>query len=323
MNKSDFRTELQVPTSKIKMGLDNSIITIGSCFSDVIGSCLINNKFDTLVNPFGTVYNPVSIFNLLLPHEWDDNKFIDSNGSIFHHDVHSSFFRDSVTELKNELISIKSQTINKLKECKWLIVTFGTAIVYKLKDTGDVVANCHKVPQKKFIKDNLSVKEMIQAFKAFHNHISEVNPLINILLTVSPVRHIKDGLQENAVSKSKLRVVCDEFQKQFSNVHYFPSFEIMMDDLREYRFYKADMIHPNEVAENYIWDKFQETYFDNKTQQFIKDWKKIQNAIAHRPFNPQSDAHQIFIAETLKSLRVFSEDIDVSAEEAILKEQLR
>jgi hypothetical protein len=322
MNTSRFRTELQTPTSEIKIELDDSVITIGSCFSDVIGSFLINNKFDTLINPFGTVYNPVSIFNLLWEQEWDDNKFVESNGSIFHHDAHASFFSDSITELKNELRDVKKQTINRLNKCNWLIVTVGTAIVYKLKDTGDVVANCHKVPQKNFIKSTLSVKEMISAFEAFYNHIKEVNPSINILLTVSPVRHIKDGLQDNAVSKSKLRVVCNEFQKQYSNVQYFPSYEIMMDDLRDYRFYKADMIHPNEVAENYIWDKFQETYFDNETQKFIKEWKKIKDAIAHRPFNPKSEAHQKFLAKTLIELGAFTEKIDVSREESILKEQL-
>ncbi|MFT7033836.1 MAG: hypothetical protein ACJA2S_002345 [Cyclobacteriaceae bacterium] len=322
MNTAKFRTELQAPTSEIKIGLDDSIITIGSCFSDVIGSYLINNKFNTLVNPFGTVYNPVSIFDLLMEQEWDDNKFVESNGSIFHHDVHSSFFSDSIHELTKELKNIKKQTIKKLNNCDWLIVTLGTAVVYKLKDTGDVVANCHKVPQRKFLKVALSVKEMIHAFEAFYNHIKEINPSIHILFTVSPVRHIKDGLQDNAVSKSKLRVVCDEFQKQYSNVHYFPSYEIMMDDLRDYRFFESDMIHPNEVAENYIWNKFQETYFDNETQQFTKDWKKIKDALAHKPFNHKSEAHQNFLTKTLVELGAFTEKIDVSREESILKEQL-
>lgn len=323
MNKSEFRTELKIPSSEVKIELNDSIITIGSCFSDVIGSYLTNSKLDALVNPFGTVYNPISIFNLLSEKEWNENKFVESSGSFFHYDVHSAFFNDSINELKNEIDTIKDQTIRKLYKCNWLIVTLGTSLVYKLKDTDDVVANCHKVPQKNFTKTSLSTKEMIEAFELFYNHIKEVNPSINILLTVSPVRHIKDGLQENAVSKSKLRIVCDEIQKQRSNVYYFPSYEFLIDDLRDYRFYEPDMIHPNEVAEKYIWKKFQETYFDDETQQFIAKWNKIQDAIAHRPFNPKSDAHQKFLKETLKSLTVFSEKIDISVEEAILKEQLR
>lgn len=319
---SDFRTELKIPISETKVRLNDSIITIGSCFSEVMGSYLTNYKFDTLTNPFGTVYNPISIFNLLFEKEWDDNKFIESNNSAFHYDAHSNFFGNSIAELKSDLINVKHQTINKLNKCNWLIVTLGTSLVYKLKNTGDVVANCHKMPQNNFLKEALLVKEMINCFERFYNHIRVVNASINIMLTVSPVRHIKDGLQHNAVSKSKLRVVCDELEKQYSNVHYFPSYEVMIDDLRDYRFYKPDMIHPNEVAENYIWDKFQATYMDEETQQFIKDWKEIKDAVAHRPFNPKSEGHQRFLAKTLLELGAFTEKVDVSQEEARLKEQL-
>jgi hypothetical protein len=322
MSKSDFRTELIIPVSDQKINFKASIITLGSCFSDVIGNYLSENKFSTLVNPFGTVYNPISIFNLIVERTWDENKFVKSNGSIFHHDAHSSFFDDSEKELKTRLVEVKSLAIEKIRTANWLIITFGTSIVYKLRDTDQVVSNCHKVPQINFTKHSLSMSEMIKGFKIFYDHIKLLNPSINLLLAVSPVRHIKDGLLENALSKSKLRMLCDEFQKQLTDVHYFPSYEIMMDDLRDYRFYKGDMIHPNEVAEHYIWELFQEVYFDSKTQQFIKEWKKIKDALAHKPFNPKSKNHKNFLYQTLLQLRLFTELVDVTHEEKILKEQL-
>ncbi|MFY0654813.1 MAG: GSCFA domain-containing protein [Cyclobacteriaceae bacterium] len=317
-----FRTEIKIPKSAASLGLNDKVLTIGSCFSDVIGSYLSGYKFKAVVNPFGTVYNPISIFNLLTEEEWNWSRLVEVNDLVFHYDAHSSFCAESNDELKEKLGDLKSQTINKLRSADWLIVTFGTSLVYRLKDTNEIVANCHKIPQSQFEKHALSVKDMLKAFEEFYEEIKVQNPGLKIILTVSPVRHIKDGLVDNAVSKSKLRISCDEIDQQYENVHYFPSYEIMMDDLRDYRFYKPDMIHPNEVAEEYIWQQFQNCYFDDATKKFVQEWGKMKSAISHRPFNVRSAGHQQFLAKTIKDLDRFKAMVDVREEERQLKDQL-
>ena len=323
MDKSQFRTLLNIPKSNKKISLNEPIFTIGSCFSDVIGRYLENYKFSVLSNPYGTVYNPISIFKLLSSSEWNDKKFIERDGVWFHHDAHSSFFNKNKSVLLEQLKTVKKQSYNQLKSAKWLIITLGTSFVYRQKSFQEVVANCHKVPQEQFSKEMLSVKEIIQEFDHFYSFISDLNSDLKIILTLSPVRHTKDGFEENSASKARLRIACDEIQKQHESVFYFPSYEIMLDDLRDYRFYKPDLIHPNEIAEEYIWERFQETYFDAKTLQFISDWEKIRSAIKHRPFNPESPGHQKFVQSTLLQLKKLSVSVDTSREEEILKKQLR
>lgn len=322
MDRPTFRTELQIPHSPEKIGLKDAVVTIGSCFSDVIGGYLQSHKFDATANPFGTVYNPISIFNLVTSRVWEEDKFVESNGSFYHYDAHSSFFASSKDELASSLQRIKGGIDEKILKTSWLVITFGTSLVYRMKSSGDIVANCHKVPQKHFEKHALSMKELMVSFESFYQTIKRINPSIKLLITVSPVRHIKDGLVDNSTSKSKLRVLCDECVSGYQDVHYFPSFEIMLDDLRDYRFYNADMIHPNATAEEYIWNKFQEVYFDQDTRNFVERWGKIRAAIQHRPFNRQSPAHQKFLTSTLKDLDQFRGIIDISEEEKILKDQM-
>ena len=253
--------------------------------------------------PFGTVYNPISIFNLLKENEWDESKFLEHSGSFFHYDAHSSFFSTSQNSLNKQLTACKDLVLRGLKKADWLVITFGTTFVYLLKESGEIVSNCHKVPQKHFKKESLSIGEISEAFEGFYKELKENNSKIKLLLTVSPVRHIKDGLENNSVSKSKLRIICDTLQEEYNDVFYFPSYEIMMDDLRDYRFYKKDMIHPSDLAEEYIWNKFQHAYFDSETRDFIKKWKKINEAIGHKPFNAKSEAHQRFLINTLDELQ--------------------
>ncbi|MEQ6120211.1 GSCFA domain-containing protein [Reichenbachiella sp. MALMAid0571] len=322
MNTVSFRTELNLLPFQEKIKLKDSVITIGSCFSDVIGSYLKEYKFNTLINPFGTVYNPISIFNLLKESEWDESKFVEHLGLFFHYDAHSGFCASSRIALRQQLTESKKIVSGELKKADWLVITFGTAFVYRLKESGKIVANCHKVPQNHFIKESLSVKEMSEAFLGLYKELKQNNPKIKLLLTVSPVRHVKDGLENNSVSKSKLRIICDTLQDEYNDVFYFPSYEIMMDDLRDYRFYKKDMIHPSNLAEEYIWNKFQQTYFDSETRDFIKKWKKIKEAIGHKPFNPESEAHQRFLKKTLGELQKMKGQVDINEEEKKLKDQI-
>jgi hypothetical protein len=195
-----------------------------------------------------------------------------------------------------------------------LILTFGTSFIYKLLNPQVYVANCHKMPKNLFEKELLSVKDICRGFAVLYRELKEINPNLRIILTVSPVRHTKDGMAENQVSKSILRAACHYLTTDYEDVEYFPSYEIMMDDLRDYRFYKPDMIHPNEVAEQYIFEKFSETYFDENLKDFIKKWQPIQKALAHRPFDEKSESHQKFLKKLLKDLQEISTLVNVEKE---------
>ena len=321
MSSNSLRTEIKIQNSDWNIGLKDSIITIGSCFSDSIGERLKKYKFNTLVNPFGTVYNPISIFRLLQDQPIDPDRVVENQGLFLHYDFHSSFRKDNKEDLLKSLDEIKVSTIDKLRKADCLVITLGTAWVYELASTGEIVANCHKVPQKGFSKRLLGLKEIIKAFDGLVESLRPLNPDLKILLTVSPVRHIKDGIEENQLSKSMLRVICDFAVSSYDHVAYFPSYEIMMDDLRDYRFYKDDLIHPTEFAEEYIWKKFMETYFDSETLEFVKEWQSILAAMEHRPFNPGSPDHRLFCQSQIEKLDALSEVVDVREEKEFFNQK--
>ncbi len=173
-----------------------------------------------------------------------------------------------------------------LQESDWLIITYGTSWVYRHKDNGSIVANCHKQPASWFMKELLNVDEIVSSFEQLMAALKVFNPDLKVILTISPVRYTKDTLEGNSVSKSVLRVACENILRAQPDVYYFPAFEIMMDDLRDYRFYKADMIHPSEVAEDYIWEKFAASWFDDQLLAFVSSWKQILQALQHRAFHP-------------------------------------
>lgn len=318
-----FRTELNITPSDIKIGLHDSILTIGSCFSDSIGSKFLENKFNALANPFGTVYNPISIFKSLeqslINKKASEDGFIENEGMFSHYDFHSSFASTDKKELIDNLSNAISSASKFSKDLKFLIITFGTAFVYERKDNHQIVANCHKVPAREFEKKLITQKQIIESFEALYPKFPKG---LNIILTVSPVRHIKDTLEMNSVSKSTLRITCDTLSKEYKNISYFPSYEILLDDLRDYRFYASDMLHPSPDAENYIWNKFSEAYFDDQTREFIVSWGKIRAALSHRPFNPESDKHQSFLKSTIKKIETLGVDLDFNDEIKILKDQL-
>jgi hypothetical protein len=322
MQDSSFRTKLDPKQIDLKISLATRILTIGSCFSDSIGEKLNRHKFKTLVNPFGTTYNPISIFNLLTSEGIKINKFVENGGMFFHYDFHSEFRAEDQRSLEKMLSNEKKKVSDFLKDTDWLVITFGTAWVYELKKSTEIVANCHKVPQREFSKRLLGLKEMIKGFDQTVGHLQDLNPELKILLTVSPVRHISDGIEENQLSKSMLRVMCDFATSSYDHVYYFPSYEIMMDDLRDYRFYKDDLIHPTKFAEDYIWDIFQRSFFDRDTMDFIKEWDSILSAMIHRPFNPNSDEHIKFIKTQIQKISQLSTHVDVKEELNYFESQL-
>jgi hypothetical protein len=214
------------------------------------------------------------------------------------------------------------QTHDFLRQADLMILTFGTAVGYIHRESRQLVANCHKIPQRAFEKTLLPLPDMQDAFAALQAHVQAFNPGLRLVLTVSPVRHLKDTLTGNSVSKALLRVLCHQLQQQYPAVSYFPAYELLLDDLRDYRFYKADLIHPTEVAEDYIWEKFRDAYFDAAFQQFTADWDKIRQALAHRPFQPASAAHQQFLHRTLAQLGQLHHQVDCRTEIEQVKNQL-
>lgn len=323
-----FRTEVQVAPAQLQLSLQDKVLTIGSCFAEVIGSRLKQNKVDVLVNPFGTIFNPLSVCLLLQaaagkPFDFEQH-LVQHNGIWYAYDLHSSLSSPHKQELLQKIQERVHRTKEQLQQASLLIVTLGTAVAYKLRGSGKVVANCHKLPANNFERTLLQTEEMKQAFEQTLALLSQINPNLHVLLTVSPVRHIKETLPTNSVSKATLRVLCHQLEEAHANLHYFPAFEIMMDDLRDYRFYREDMLHPTEVAEEYIWQKFVAAYYDKGFQVFREAWQKIQRALAHRPFHPQSEAHQGFVRNTLQQLAQFREQyqIETSAEEQVLRDQL-
>jgi len=323
-----FRTEITPQISSQKITLTTPVFLIGSCFAQVIGAQLQRFKFHSIENPFGVVFNPLSLFNLL---DYSigrkrpkPSSYISSQGIIYNYDFHSDLSALNQKELEQNIAQSVLLAQNFLLKADWLIISLGTAFVYERTDTGEIVSNCHKVPASRFIKRLITEKEVTSQFNKVYQKLKKLNPSIKVILTVSPVRHVKDTLEKNSLSKAILRISAENIKNQHQDVQYFPSFEILIDDLRDYRFYRADLLHPNDQAEYYIWSKFGEVFFDLSALDFISKWEKIKASLEHRPFHPDSPAHQAFIKKTLKQLKELEKfSVDISLELELLKNQLK
>ena len=322
-----FRTEIKVPPGTRNMGPKVRIVTQGSCFSDAIGDRLALHKLRVLINPFGVIYNPPSIHKALSYSVFNEpvapHTFVRHNDIFFNYDFHSTFSALTAQELSTRLINSIGASHYFLKDADWLLLTYGTAWVYQRQDTGEIVANCHKLPSGSFSKSLMSAGQVQSSFALFFEQLKKFNPKIKVILTVSPVRHIKDTLELNSVSKAILRVACHDMSERYADVEYFPAYEMMMDDLRDYRFYKGDMLHPTAEAEDYIWDKFMERYFSTDLKDFVRQWDSILSALRHKPFHPGTPAHQQFLRDTLKKLENIERmDIDVEEELSQVRAQI-
>ncbi|MBQ0148410.1 MAG: GSCFA domain-containing protein [Flavobacteriaceae bacterium] len=301
-----FRTTFDIPESFFKINHQQKILTLGSCFSDEIGSRLVNFKFDGLINPFGIIFNAHSIQNLIersIHKRYYTADDVHQNGDqFFCFDVHSSFNANSIQDVLNPLNQTLQHVNEYLHQCDVVIITLGTSWVYQWKENKHIVANCHKVNAKQFEKVLLSPEDNFKSMDLIIFDLIKINPNIKIITTVSPVRHIKDGFIENNVSKARLIDALFQLNHKYDQVEYFPSYELVMDDLRDYRFFKEDMIHPSSQAVDYIWRRFSETYFAPSTQVVIQKINKIISAINHRPFNEESESHQKFLRKLLADI---------------------
>lgn len=321
-----FHTELTPGKLPEPLRITDRIVTIGSCFADVMGRQLADHKLTVLANPFGTVFNPVSISKLLTlavdGGEPDEALYVERNGIWFHYDFHSSCWGHSREALQTQLTGLLDTTRQALLRADWLVVTLGTAMVYRHTETGRVVANCHKMPSELFEKYLYAHEHLRDELQQLIRKLRRTNPVLRVLLTVSPVRHTRDTLPVNQVSKSMLRVICHELTVWENAVQYFPAYEIMVDDLRDYRFYEADLIHPNAQAQEYIFEKFVQSAFDTELRTFVTEWDSIRKSLAHRPLHGPTKAHQAFLQQLLTKLERLQDRIDVTDELARVRSGL-
>lgn len=294
-----FRSFVPIPQNNYKIDYSSKIVSIGSCFAVNMSEKLDYFKLQHVCNPFGILFHPLAI-EKLIKFAVSAKRFTEKD--VFFHnerwhcyDVHSDLSNSNKEELLISLNTIIKSTKLQLQEATHIIVTYGTSWVYRNIESDAIVANCHKVLQKQFKKELLAVDEIQESISNTLELIHSVNPNCNIIFTVSPVRHIKDGFVENQWSKSNLIAALHQIINfQLSIVNYFPSYEIVMDELRDYRFYAEDMLHPSQVAIDYIWKRFKETTIAETAFSTMDAVETVQKSLQHRPFNPDSESHQKF-----------------------------
>ena len=298
----NFSTPVELPSDLPRFTQADELLLMGSCFATNIGALLADARFRPDVNPFGVLYNPLSVSTALrelvtgrLYKEEDLFFFRECWHSPMHHGSFSAFTPEETLHTINSRLH---HGYKKLPELNWLIVTMGTAYVYKQKESGQVVANCHQLPESHFLRYRLSVEEIVEDYTALITEMSALSPDLKWLFTVSPIRHIRDGMHANQLSKSTLLLAIDRLQQLFpERVFYFPSYEIILDELRDYRFYADDMLHPSPLAIRYLWERFSETFFSSETKQVIVAVQDIRRDLAHKPFHPESEAYQRFLGQ--------------------------
>ncbi len=331
MIKTKFQTPVEIPQFSTKTGYEKNNLFMGSCFTENIGLRMANLKYPVDINPFGILYNPVSVANglniLLKQQRFEKNDLIEHNGfwhSFSHHGRFSSTNAEETLTAINNRISSSGEF---LKKADFLFITFGTAWVYRYKKTGQIVSNCHKIPAREFERFRLNVDEIVGKFGEILNRVRNRNNSLKIVFTVSPIRHWKDGAIENQRSKSTLLLAVDQLIKNSGEdkCSYFPSYEIMMDELRDYRFYAEDMIHPSEVAVNHIWEIFQEKLIGPESIEISKKVQKISSALNHKSINKFTNENLLFLNQTLDKINELKQRYPIlkfSTEEQNLTKQI-
>jgi hypothetical protein len=290
-------TEVEIPGYSFRLNHEDPILMMGSCFTENIGKKLERYLFPVTVNPFGVTYNPLSVrkglHGLVHKQEYLKEELHQYNDRWFSFDHYTGFSSPdpelTLDHINREFASAKQV----LLKAGFLILSWGTAWVYRHKATGEVVSNCHKIPSSRFTRSRLSPEEVVESYSSFLPGLFDANEKLKVILTVSPVRHWKDGAHGNQLSKSVLLLACDRLAARFPRqLSYFPSYEILMDELRDYRFYADDLLHPGENAISYLWEKFHDYLVDEESHQIIRELDPLLKMKEHRPFNPESDGYR-------------------------------
>jgi hypothetical protein len=308
MTMDKYFTQVKIDDTGWRISYKDKLMMVGSCFSENIGEKFQQLKFQVDLNPFGIVYNPLSVAKslrrLLLEKPYTKEDLFEHQGIWGSFDHHSRFSATSAEEALEKINTRLEQSRIFLQDTSYLFITLGTAWIYELKATGMIVSNCHKFPESDFRRFRLTAGEIVDVYRDLLLALWAFNPNLNIVFTVSPVRHWKDGATGNQLSKSVLLLAVDRLITGFGNEHcaYFPAYEIMMDELRDYRFYAADLLHPNQVAIDHIWDKFSRSMIAGDSLLLSKSIMKIVKAKEHRPFNPDLDAYKYFLLNNLNEI---------------------
>lgn len=324
----DFRTKLPVAQAPFALTHKNRFFVMGSCFAEQTGQRLREHGFRAVVNPFGVLYNPVSI-DQALTRLMDGNAFtadeLSYHDGLYHSfDHHGSFSNADPVQALAHINAAFDKAEEGLRQTDCLILTFGTAWLYRRADTGAVVANCHKWPAAFFTRESLDVDSLVARCTRLFNRLLALNPRMKIILTVSPIRHIKDGLHANNLSKAVLLLGIEQLCQAFDAVTYYPAYELLLDDLRDYRFYADDLLHPSTLAQNYIWEHFAETYFNKATREMARQVLAIHKAMEHKPFHPGDEAYRRFAQKQLAAIEglVLSEPALTLTEERAFFERI-
>ncbi len=317
-----FRTEIEIAPLNERIGYRHRLLAIGSCFAEHIAGKLADAKFDIETNPTGILFNPLSIVEALRSYRVGKpvkaDELLYDGERWFHYDFHGSFSDADAAQALKQMNTGRAIGAAALKKSDFVLLTFGTAWVYERQ--GRPVANCHRQPASKFVRRRLSVEEIVAAFDEWFRTRPDENNFLGgsltekqIILTVSPVRHLGDGLEGNTLSKAVLRMAAAELAERHPNVHYFPAYEIVLDDLRDYRFYADDLVHPAPQAIEYIWEKFVAAALDDEAQRLLPEVEAIVSAARHRPRNPQGETHAAFCRRCMERIAALPQ-IDFSAE---------
>ena len=303
-----LQTEIIINPLKQTIRYGDGLLFLGSCFADEVGSICKGLGFNAMVNPFGVLYNPVSVANAI--HRMDNgrpfshNEVIRTGEEFYCTFSHNTAFWQPTEEALLESVNRKlSEAHQHFQAAQWIVVSLGTAWVFRYRETLEVVANCHKLPSQRFDRLRLSVPATVIVL----SELVKMHPEKQFIFTVSPLRHLKDGLHENQLSKATLLLAVDEVCKAFANAHYFPAYEIVMDELRDYRFYKEDMVHPTEQAVQYIWERFVDFAIDPKEQPAMKMTAELKQMLHHKPLFPESEAFRKFEAKKQDKLKEIKE----------------
>ena len=294
-----FTTKVEIPESPIKITHEDGIIALGSCFSENIGQKMNDAGFNIAVNPFGVLYNPISIRNslrFLLENKRFSAKDLFFDGSLWNSFAHSGLFSDINISTCLEKINLRLEKSSlQVSKMRFLFITFGTSWVFENTENGEIVSNCHKIPAKNFIRYSLNVEKIVNDYRELIQRLNAKSPNLKIIFSVSPIRHWKDGAHENNLSKARLLLAINLLQNEFENVLYFPAYELLLDELRDYRYYATDMLHLSETAINYIWERFSDCYFSSETKKIKTEVEQLNADFAHRPLHPNSESYQKFL----------------------------
>lgn len=322
--QTPFRTIVKIPEADFRINYSDELLTLGSCFSEHIGQKFADNKFKIVINPFGQLYNPASICNaihrLITSRAYTESDLVYYNEQYHSFDHHSSFSGNTVEETLNSINEALAFASLQIRTAKVLFLTPGTSHAFRLKESGRIVSNCHKFPGSHFQTTLLKGDVILNQFKSAIEALWRINPTIKIAFSVSPVRYFAFGYQENTLSKSHLFTSIHALREMYPGIYYFPAYEMVIDDLRDYRFYKEDMLHPNDTAIAYVWQGIKKYLIEEKLWGVAEEIDRIRQAVLHRPRNAQSEAHSKFVHATLNQIEKLelTYKLDFAAEKKLL-----